>query len=143
MSCAIAASSSVQAPVKAEEAWSAMMRFSDLSWATGLIEEVRQEGEGVGMLRKVRLAGSDDWILERLIARDEQAMCFSYVLEGDGMPGLEDYQATGQAIPAESGCVIRWKCSARVDEDQVDAMLDAIQGMAEGMATLFAGQFKV
>ena len=85
-------------PVPSTEVWQNMRRFGEVGWTEG-IAEVVLEGDGVGMLRKVRLEGSDDWIHERLTAMDEKTMSFDYILEGDGMPGLEEYCARGQLSP--------------------------------------------
>ena len=125
----------------ASDVWQAMRRYGDLSWAEG-IDEVELEGDdGVGMLRKVRLAGSSDWIPERLTARDDDAMSFSYAIEGDGMPGLKNYSAHVQAIPDGEGCVIQWECRADAEDSEAESMEQGLAALAEGIATLFAAQF--
>ena len=105
------------------------------------IDEVNVEGEGVGMVRKVRLAGSSDWIIERLIARDDAEMTFTYAIEGEGIPGLTEYTATAQATPTEHGCLIRWECRAVATEEQAPDGRLLLEGMAESIVTLFAAQF--
>ena len=121
--------------------WLAMRDYGNLAWAEG-IEEVVVEGNGVGMLRKVRLDGTRDWILERLVARDDEAMSFSYAIEGDGMPGFSDYSAQVRAEPAGENCIIHWECCAKTDDDTVEAMQPMIQGLAEGICSMFAAQFE-
>jgi carbon monoxide dehydrogenase subunit G len=124
----------------AEAVWAAMRNYGDLSWAQG-IDEVVVEGDGVGMLRKVRLSGSSDWILERLTARDDDAMTFSYAIEGDGMPGLKNYSAQVQATPDGDGCEIQWECRAEAEDSEAESTEQGLAALAEGIATLFAAQF--
>ena len=68
-------------------------------------------------------------------------MTFSYAIEGEGMPGLRDYTATGQAIPDEGGCQIRWECRAVTDEEEAANAQEILDGMAEAIVNLFAAQF--
>ena len=130
----------IKVEASASDVWQAMRRYGDLSWAEG-IDEVELEVDGVGMLRKVRLTGSSDWILERLTARDDDAMTFSYAIEGDGMPGLKNYSAHVQTIPDGDGCTIQWECRAEADESDAEALEQGLAALAEGIATLFAAQF--
>lgn len=130
----------VDVSADASDVWQAMRRFGDLNWAAG-IEAVEVEGDGVGMLRKVRLAGSDEWICERLVARDDDRMSFSYVIEGDGMPGFNNYSAHVRAEPSASGCGIYWECQAEADDDPESAQ-QGLQALAAGIAGLFAAQFE-
>lgn len=131
------AAASVQKPP--ETVWEAMQRFGDLSWAG--IDEVIVEGKGIGMVRKMRVAQGDDWIIERLTERDDVNMMFSYAIEGEGMPGLSDYTASGQVVPTDNGCQIRWECRATTSEDQSASAQQLLNGVAEGIVTLFAAQF--
>jgi carbon monoxide dehydrogenase subunit G len=124
----------------ADDVWQAMRNYGDLSWTEG-IEEVVVEGEGVGMLRKVRLSGAGEWILERLTARDDASRTFSYAIEGDGMPGFSNYSAHVRAEPADEGCIIHWECRADAQDDAVEAMQPMVQALAEGISGLFAAQF--
>ena len=124
----------------AQEVWAAMRDYGDLSWAQG-VDEVVVEGDGVGMLRKVRTAGSSDFILERLTARDDEAMTFSYAIEGDGLAGLSHYNAHVRAEPCEDGCIIHWQCLAEAPDDDVENMQSFIQRLAEGISGMFASQF--
>ena len=140
MSMPISGCHRIEVEASASDVWQAMRRYGDLSWAEG-IDEVELEGDGVGMLRKVRLAGSPDWILERLTARDDDAMTFSYAIEGEGMPGLKNYSAQVQATPDGDGCEIQWECRAEAEDSEADSMKQGLAALAEGIATLFADQF--
>jgi carbon monoxide dehydrogenase subunit G len=124
----------------ADDVWLAMRDYGDLSWTEG-IEEVVVEGEGVGMLRKVRIDGSSDWILERLTARDDEAKTFSYAIEGDGMSGFSNYQAHVRVEPAGDDCIIHWQCRAKAQDEAAETMQPMIQALAEGISGLFAAQF--
>ena len=124
----------------AEEVWAAMRNYGDLSWAQG-IDEVVVEGDGVGMLRKVRTTGSSDFILERLTARDDAAMTFSYAIEGDGIAGLSHYNAQVRAEPCGDGCTIYWRCLAEATDEDAETMQSFIQRLAEGISDMFARQF--
>lgn len=123
----------------ADQVWQAMRRYEDLSWATG-IDELVIEGQGVGMVRKVRFGGSPDWVLERLTARDDEARTFEFVVEGEGMPGYKNYRAEVQAEEDGAGCIIHWKYLADVD-DNVEEKQSLLQLLAEGISSLFAAQF--
>jgi hypothetical protein len=124
----------------AGKVWRAMRRYEDLSWAID-IDEVIIEGEGIGMLRKVRFGGSPDWVLERLTARDDSARTFSYAVDGEGMPGFSNYRAEVRAEPDGHGCIIHWKYLADVENDAVEEKEATLQLFAEGVSSLFAAQF--
>lgn len=72
---------------------------------------------------------------------DEDAMSFSYVIDGDGWPGLKDYVATAKVVPSEEGCRVRWLMHAKVEDEGADEMQAGLDAMAEGIVTLFADQF--
>ena len=50
--------------------------------------------------------------------------------------------ATAGIDPLETGCAIRWQCSAGVRPEDLEEMQALIEGMAEGMASLFAARFQ-
>jgi len=128
--------------LEADGVWQKMRQYGDLSWAMNAgIEEVQPVGAGIGMVRKVRMAGIPEWIHERLVAMDEDAMSFSYVIDGDGWPGLKDYVATAKVVPSEEGCRVRWLMHAKVEDEGADEMQAGLDAMAEGIVTLFADQF--
>jgi hypothetical protein len=124
----------------AKEVWGVLRNYGDLSWGQG-IDEVVVEGNGVGMLRKVRTTGSPDFILERLTARNDTAMTLSYAIEGDGIAGLSHYNAHVRVEPCDDGCIIHWQCLAEAPDDDVETMQPFIQRLAEGISSMFARQF--
>ncbi len=143
MALSISSEYTANSKVPAATVWQAMRQYDDLSWALDAgIEEVQAVGEGIGMLRKVKMAGMSDWIHERLVAVDEEAMSFSYVIDGDGWPGLMDYVATAKVVPEGSGCRLCWLMHAKVEESDVDNLQAGLNAMAEGIVTLFARQFE-
>ena len=123
----------------AEKVWLKMRDFNDLTWALG-IAEVTVEGYGVGMVRRVRLEGSDEWLEEKLLNLDDADRLIEYGI-AEGMMGINDYHACAQVIPNDTGCFIEWTCSGRataVDQAEKQQILMAV---AEGITALFAAQF--
>ncbi len=139
MSTAVHGAHRIHIPVHVDVVWQAMRRFEDLSWATD-IDELVVEGQGVGMLRKVRFGGSPDWVLERLTARSDAHRSFSFAVENDAMPGYRDYRADVHAEQDGSGCIIHWAYHAVVDSDAEERQ-SMLQLLAEGVSSLFASQF--
>lgn len=131
---------SVALPVPAAQAWQILRNFGDLSWVDG-IAEIELEGNGIGMLRKVRLEGSDDWIPERLVSMDDAAMHYRYILEGDGYGGLTDYCAEARLERTDDGCALSWHSSATIEASEVNGLQQVIDGVAAGIVTCFAAQF--
>lgn len=143
MPTSISSEHAIALPLAADCVWRKMRQYGDLSWAMDAgIEEVEPVGSGIGMVRKVRMTGMSEWIHERLVAMDEDAMSFSYVIDGDGWPGLKDYVATAKVVPGDEGCRLRWLMHAKVEEEEVDELQAGLDAMAEGIVTLFADQFE-
>jgi polyketide cyclase/dehydrase/lipid transport protein len=140
MTTSISAHHQVRANSTADQVWRAMRRFEDLSWATD-IDDLVVEGNGVGMVRKVRFGGSQDWTLERLTARNDEQKTFSFAVDEGGMPGYRNYRAEVRAEPDGENCIIHWSYFADVDEgvEEKQGLLDLL---AEGISTLFAAQFQ-
>ncbi|MEE9415132.1 MAG: SRPBCC family protein [Acidimicrobiales bacterium] len=134
------ASASVQSSPAA--VWLALRRWEDMSWTQGAVEETVAEGQGVGMVRRVRVAGSDQWQTERLTECDDDRMTLTYVVESGGMPGINDYRATVSAAATDQGTEIRWDITATTDEAQVTSSTELLSQMSSGMVYLFAAQFR-
>jgi carbon monoxide dehydrogenase subunit G len=143
MPTSISSEHAIALPLAADGVWQKMRQYEDLSWALKAgIEEVQPVGTGIGMVRKVRMAGTSEWINERLVAMDEDAMSFSYVIDGDGWPGLKDYVATAKVVPGDQGCQLRWLMHAKVEDEDAEELQAGLDAMAEGIVTLFADQFE-
>lgn len=143
MGTSISSSHTTSVCQPAATVWRAVSQYGDLSWAMpGGIEEVELVGQGVGMVRKVRMTGMDHWVLERLVAIDNDAMSITYVIDADGLPGLKDYVATAKVIPEPGGCKLRWLMNAKVNPPEVADMQAGLDAMAEGLVMLFTDQFE-
>ncbi len=141
MSNTIQATASASAPCTAELVWQTMQNFGNLDWAVG-IQKVELVGEGIGMVRKVLLDGSTDWLDEKLIEQNHDAMSFTYVIEGQGMPGMENYKAKGQVEAKEDGTsLLTWTCQADATPEQAPLVEQVLTGMADGIVNLFSAQF--
>ena len=82
----------VKAPVSA--VWAALGDFAGIQ-AGGPIESVAYEGEGVGMIRTIRMGGGD--VVERLEEHNEAGRRFTYAIINDDSPlPFTGYAATVQ-----------------------------------------------
>ena len=80
----------VEAP--ADAVWERLSDFSGIE-VGGPVESVSYEGEGVGMLRTIGMAGGS--VVERLVAHDAAARTFTYAIINDDCPlPFRDYSAT-------------------------------------------------
>jgi len=129
----------VAVDASAEQVWLKMQDFADLGWAVG-IADIEIEGQGIGMVRRVRLEGSEDWLEERLLAVDQSTKKLEYGID-EGMMGITHYRATAQVIPQAQGCQIEWTCRGQVEASEVAGKEPILALVAEGIVTLFATQF--
>lgn len=134
--------SSVQSTVadRADTVWQKMKHFGDLSWARGL-DDVKLVTDGVSQCRKIRMAGSDIYFDETVLAFDERGRSLRYGMEDNAVEGLINYEAQAQVLARADGCIIRWQCQADAavgKEAEVQAVLDRF---ASGIVQLFAAQF--
>ena len=129
----------VAVDASAEQVWLKMQDFADLGWAVG-IADIEIEGQGIGMVRRVRLEGSEDWLEERLLMVDQSTKKLEYGID-EGMMGITHYRATAQVIPQAQGCQIEWTCRGQVEASEVAEKEPILALVAEGIVTLFATQF--
>ncbi|MFZ8972685.1 MAG: SRPBCC family protein [Pseudomonadales bacterium] len=129
----------VAVDASAEQVWLKMQDFADLGWAVG-IADIEIEGQGIGMVRRVRLEGSEDWLEERLLMVDQSTKKLEYGID-EGMMGITHYRATAQVIPQAQGCQIEWTCCGQVESSEVAEKEPILALVAEGIVTLFATQF--
>jgi len=135
----ITGQNTVAVDASAEQVWLKMQDFADLGWAVG-IADIEIEGQGIGMVRRVRLEGSEDWLEERLLMVDQSTKKLEYGID-EGMMGITHYRATGQVIPQAQGCQIEWTCRGQVEASEVAEKEPILALVAEGIVTLFATQF--
>ena len=129
----------VRVSASPDAVWERMLDYGDLSWTEG-VEDVRVTGQGIGMVRSVRLEGSAEWMDEVLLAIDNNSRKIEYGIDAN-MPGVEAYRASAQAIPDGDGCMIHWQCSGLVEDSQARDMAELMEAMAGEIARLFAAQF--
>ena len=140
MGTAVCGTAEIEVSTDAGHVWEAMKDFGNLEWAQGTAE-YSVVGDGIGMVRSVRLEDSEEWLDERLLAVDESARRFEYAIDA-GMAGVDNYRAAGQAIPVDGGCLIRWQCSGSVEPTSAAEMQSLVEALAEGIAGLFAARFQ-
>ncbi len=102
----------------AEAVWNILSDFGGIQ-PGGPVEAVRVEGEGVGMVRYLTIAGKD--LAERLDEHDPQTHSFSYSIINDdhAMPFL-NYSASVQITAlSDDSCSVDWRgrFDARGDEE--------------------------
>lgn len=139
----ISAHATATVATPADQVWAVMKRFDDLSWTNGAVAELEADGEGVGMTRRVRTKGSDQWITERMVACDDSAMTFSYVIDdGEAIPNVANYRATASVTPSDAGSVITWETAGSSPDEHAEASSQILDMMSAGMVQLFAAQFQ-
>ena len=140
METTIFASAQARSAVSAEAAWRVLQQYGDLGWAVG-IEEVELVTQGVTQVRRVRLAGSEGWIDERLLSFDAQNRTLRYGIDGASMGVLVDYEARAEILNRADGCVVCWRCRANPIAGQEGAAQAVLDRLAENIVNLFAAQF--
>ena len=97
--------------------------------AGGAIESVSVEGEGIGAIRTIGVAGGAQ-LQEKLEAHDNGKRTFSYSFVGELLLPLDDYYATLTII--ETGvnqCRVEWGSTFTpngVSEEQAQGMVEGI-----------------
>lgn len=138
MTAPIAATATVRIARPAAEVWTVLRRFEDLGWAGDAIAEVRLREHDDELIRDVRVAGSEEWISERLVECDDAAMTLTYAVDGL-MMGMADYVARcGIEALDDSSCQASWDCTATTTPESASAQEGALDAMATGMAHVFA-----
>ena len=92
---------------KAADVWAALSNFSAIK-VGGPITSIAYEGEGVGMVRTIGMAGGQ--VIERLDRHDAAAMVFAYSIINDDCPlPVQGYSAcvTISARP-DGTCNVNW-----------------------------------
>ena len=114
----------------ADAVWELVRGFGDiLKWSTGAIESVEVEGEGIGAVRTLGLAGGSQ-LQEKLEAYDDDARSFSYSFTGKVLLPLDDYYATLTVVPTGGAtCRVEWGSTFEpngVSEEQATGMVEGI-----------------
>ncbi|MGV0033806.1 MAG: SRPBCC family protein [Candidatus Azotimanducaceae bacterium WSBS_2022_MAG_OTU7] len=122
---------SIQVP--GEKVWALLADFGGfLKWAGGGTGEITLEGEGLGMVRHLKMAA--DVIAERLTLLDPAQRKLGYELVYGEPLGMKQYKALVQVVDADSGCEIIWKGEFDTDDpDSEGEVRDNLSAAYEGM----------
>lgn len=125
----------VAVPVSApgEKVWEVLADFAGfLKWAGGGEGEITIEGEGMGMVRHLKMSG--DEIAEKLTELDPEKKILGYQLVYGKPIGMNEYKALVQVVDVGSVCEIHWKGAFEaVDPAQESQVGDALCAAYEGM----------
>lgn len=115
----------------ADRVWELVREFGGImKWSSGgAIQSVEVEGEGIGAVRTLHLAGGAQ-LQEKLEALDDAARSFSYSFTGKVLLPLSDYYATLTVVETGPGtCRVEWGSTfepAGVSEEQARGMVEGI-----------------
>lgn len=115
----------------ADAVWTALSDFGGIK-AGGPVTSVEVEGEGVGMLRTIGMAGGK--IVERLDRHDAEARVFSYSIVNDDCPlPVANYSATVEVIPTgDAGCQVTWTGTFDARGASEDEASQIVEGIYKG-----------
>jgi hypothetical protein len=134
---------SIVIDASADQIWSVLRNFNDMSWADGLIKSVesvnRKDGTEVGAVRMVNGA-----IRETLTSFDDDAMAFSYSID-DGPDvfaanKLWGYLGTARVSPitATGQAFVEWSSDWESSEGDIKAVCSPLYaGLLGKLATKF------
>lgn len=141
MTMSLTAQATAQANTSIDKVWAAMTNFGNMDWSIG-IADVEVEGSGVGMVRKVLLEGSTNYIHERLTELDADKKSFTYAVDGEGLPGMLTYSATAEARAlSDETCELTWTSNTTTTEEHAQMCEQVLAGVCEGVVNLYAAQF--
>ncbi len=116
----------------ADAVWALVGDFGGLErWAQG-IQRCEVEGEGVGAVRRLSIAGGLA-LVERLESYDGDARTFSYSIVGDTPLPFRDYLSTVRI--SESGddaCTLEWRGRFQPSEGAEDQARSIVQSIYTG-----------
>jgi len=122
----------------ADIVWSVLADFGGfLNWAGGGQGEIDVEGEGIGMIRHLKIGVGE--MGEQLTSIDHDAMQIGYKIAYGEPIGMKTYQALVTVTSTgTNSCEVHWsgefEAVDRGKEDEVAAMLNgSYQGMNQGL----------
>ena len=123
----------------AESVWELVRGFGEImKWSGDAIQSVSVEGDGIGAVRTIGIAGGAQ-LQEKLEAHDDGKRTFSYSFVGELLLPLDDYYATLTIIDTGANqCRVEWGSTFTpkgVSEEQA-------RGMVEGIYTNGIGGIK-
>lgn len=117
----------VNAP--ADKVWNVLGDFGGVD-VGGMIESCDVEGDGVGAVRTIKLAGGAGQVVERLEAYDPASKTFTYAIINDDCPlPVANYSATVKIEDnGDDTCTVDWTGSfePKGEEGQVVEMIKGI-----------------
>ena len=110
--------------------WEMVRGFGEImKWSGDAIESVSVEGNGVGAVRTIGIAGGAQ-LQEKLEAHDDAKRTFSYSFVGELLLPVEDYFATMTIIETGANqCRVEWGSTFTpngVSEEQASGMIEGI-----------------
>lgn len=107
--------------------WEAMRDFAAIERA-GLAERVEMVGEGIGSVRRLHMVGGRV-LVERLEARDDDALTLAYAMTERGPMPLEHYQASFRVTGDGQACQVVFTAEYEPDgvtEEKANRMLSNV-----------------
>ncbi|MDA0272583.1 MAG: SRPBCC family protein [Proteobacteria bacterium] len=122
---------SVNAP--GEKVWEVLADYGGfLKWAGGSEDEITVEGEGIGMVRHLKMSGAE--LAERLTVLDPGKRILGYQLDYGEPIGMKEYKAHVQVVDAGAGCEIIWRGEfTATDPGQEVQVGEALSAAYDGM----------
>ena len=113
-----------------EAVWQLVRGFGEImKWSGGAIESVSVEGDGIGAVRTIGIAGGAQ-LQEKLEAHDDAKRTFSYSFVGNALLPVDDYYATMTIIDTGANqCRVEWGSTFTpngVSEEQAGGMIEGI-----------------
>ena len=113
-----------------EAVWELVRGFGEImKWSGGAIESVSVEGEGIGAIRTLGIAGGAE-LKEKLEAHDDAEQTFSYSFVGKLVLPLDDYYATLKVVDTGANqCRVEWGSTFSpnaISDEQAQAMVEGI-----------------
>ena len=115
--------------VPADELWSLLADFGDMSWLPDGGANVRTEGSGPGMARLI--AAGDQTIREQLESIDPDTRTLVYTIPENVPFPVTDYRSTIRVTGNDDGAELEWSCTFEAEDEAQAAAL--IEGMYSTM----------
>lgn len=96
-------------PASARAVWDLVGDFNGLPRFVPAVTESRMDGDGVGAVRTIKVAGTDGETIERCEAYDDAGMSFVYSVLRSSL-SMRGYRATVSVLTlSDEECEVRWE----------------------------------
>jgi hypothetical protein len=131
--------------VPASRLWEAVRGFNDLpKWHPAIVSS-EADGEGVGAVRRLTVAGVDQPVVEKLLAFDDSGQSLRYGMTDTPLP-VANYVSDIVVREEGAGSILEWSSSfdaAGAPEADVIGLIGGIYDAGyEGLKRVLAGQPK-